>query len=193
MFQFPAVYTNKTSLVITPTISLMQDQTHELSLKGITSTLLGSAQTDPSAEGRVFEGGEHVSVLFVTPEWLFSEERKNLDKLQQMHREDRLALITIDEAHLVQESQDFRQCYRKCETLSTLFPGTPIMALSATVTPEVQQRLVSILGNPVILLSPVSIVATYIFQLNNATSKGLKAPSSPLHLMQGISTHLQIV
>ena len=55
-FQFPAVYSKKLTevIVITPTISLMQDQTHELSLKGVSAAYLGSAQFDIHAEERVF-------------------------------------------------------------------------------------------------------------------------------------------
>ena len=49
-YQFPAVYMGKTTLVITPTISLMHDQTRELQSKGIDAVFLGSAQTDPDAD-----------------------------------------------------------------------------------------------------------------------------------------------
>ena len=49
-YQFPAVYTGNTTLVITPTISLMHDQTRELKNKGIDAVFLGSAQTDPDAD-----------------------------------------------------------------------------------------------------------------------------------------------
>ena len=53
-FQFAAVYTGKISLVITPTISLMRDQTNQLNKKGITAAFLESAQPDKSLEGTVF-------------------------------------------------------------------------------------------------------------------------------------------
>ena len=49
-FQFPLVFQEKKAFVITPTISLMQDQVHGLLQKGISSTFLGSAQPDKQAE-----------------------------------------------------------------------------------------------------------------------------------------------
>ena len=59
-------------------------------------------------------------------------------------------LIAIDEAHLVYDWQDFRQSYKQCEELHVLFPGTPLMALSATVAPQIQRILENFLHNPVI-------------------------------------------
>ena len=54
-YQFQAIYMGKTTLVITPTISLMHDQTRELQTKGIDAVFLGSAQTDPDADTRAFD------------------------------------------------------------------------------------------------------------------------------------------
>ena len=70
-YQFPAVYTGKTTLVITPTISLMQDQTLELNSKGIKATFLGSAQSDPLAETKAFDFANPAPIIYVSPEWLF--------------------------------------------------------------------------------------------------------------------------
>ena len=149
-FQFPAVYSKKLTLVITPTISLMQDQTHELSLKGISAVYLGSAQFDVHAEDRVFAPESDVSVLFVSPEWLFGGNDKNLTKVQKLCADGRLCLVAIDEAHLIYDWQDFRESYKRCEDVHTIFPGVPVMALSATVTPQVQLALSAFLNNPVI-------------------------------------------
>ena len=98
-FQFPAVYTGKMSLVITPTISLMRDETNQLNQKGIAATFLGSAQPDKSLEGTVFFGNADIKVLFVTPEWLFPTNKLALVK--DMSESGKLGLIAIDEAHLV--------------------------------------------------------------------------------------------
>ena len=67
-YQFPAVFSGNTTLVITPTISLMQDQTHELTAKGINAVFLGSAQTDPLAEIKAFNSDTPASVIYVSPE-----------------------------------------------------------------------------------------------------------------------------
>ena len=102
MLSVPSYITKSyVSLVITPTISLMQDQTHELSRIGISATCFGSAQFDPHAESKVFSPESDTSILFVSPEWLFGKDDQNLKKIQSMHHEGRLGLIAIDEAHLV--------------------------------------------------------------------------------------------
>ena len=80
-FQFPAVYTKIVTLVIiTPTISLMQDQTNELQKLGIPATYLGSAQLDPNAEGKALSNDSDALLLFVSPEWLFGSDNRNLPK-----------------------------------------------------------------------------------------------------------------
>ena len=77
-FQFPAVYTKTVTLVITPTISLMQDQTNELEKRGIPATYLGSAQLDPNAESEALSADSNNLLLFVSPEWLFGSDEKIL-------------------------------------------------------------------------------------------------------------------
>ena len=72
-YQFPALYTGKTTLVVMPTISLMHNQTRELKNKGIDEILIGSAQTDPNVDKRVFDVKTPASIIFVSPEWLFSK------------------------------------------------------------------------------------------------------------------------
>ena len=128
----------------------MQDQTHELSRIGINATYFGSAQFDPHAESKVFSPESDTLILFVSPEWLFGKDDQNVKKIQTMLYEGRLDLSAIDEAHLVYDWQDFRQSYKRCEELHVLFPGTPLMALSATVTPQIQRALENFLHNPVI-------------------------------------------
>jgi len=150
-FQFPAVYTKMVTLVITPTISLMQDQTNELEKRGISATYLGSAQLDINAENKAFCVNSDILLLFVSPEWLFgSSDDKNLVKLQTLHRQNRLGLVAIDEAHLVYDWQDFRHTYKRCEDLHELLPNVPIMALSATVTAQIEDALKSFLKDPVV-------------------------------------------
>ena len=154
-FQFPAVYTKKLTLVITPTISLMQDQTHHLSETGISAIFLGSAKMDAHADSKVFSPGSTVSLLFVSPEWLFNGNDRNLAKVQRLCASGKVCLVAIDEAHLIYDWQDFQQSYKKCEEVHTLFPGVPVMALSATVTPQVHTALTTILIDPVIETSSV--------------------------------------
>ena len=80
-FQFPAIFTEKISLVVTPTTSLMQDQTHEL---GIKATYLGSAQFSPHAESEVFSQDSDTLIVFISPEWLFGKDDRNLMRVQSL-------------------------------------------------------------------------------------------------------------
>jgi len=161
-FQFPAVYCKAITLVITPTISLMQDQTTELDKRGIPATFLGSAQLDPNAESRALADNTDILLLFVSPEWLFAQDDRNLTKIQALNTKKRIGLVAIDEAHLVYDWQDFRSTYKRCEELHDLLPGVPIMALSATVTVEVENALKAFLKDPLISRSTVNRVNIYL-------------------------------
>ena len=136
-FQFPPLYMNKKAIIVTPIISLMYDQVEKLNSKGIHSIFLGSAQMDKHAETRPLEPTGDVTHVFVTPEWITKPENKH--KLHLLKRADRLGLIAIDEAHLVTEWADFRCAFSELKELKLDFPTVPIMALTATGTPEVEE------------------------------------------------------
>lgn len=105
-FQFPPIYENKKAIVISPTISLMQDQVTNLREKGIPAIFLGSAQLDKQAESYALEENGEERIIFVTPEWI--SKPCNKSKLQDLARKNQLSLIAIDEAHLVHQWQEFR-------------------------------------------------------------------------------------
>jgi ATP-dependent DNA helicase RecQ/Werner syndrome ATP-dependent helicase len=109
-YQIPALYMNQVALVVSPLISLMQDQVHKLN--GLMAayddndhdrplaTFLGSSQFDPHVETRALQGD--YPLVYVTPEKLMSNGF--LDKLGHMHRsKKRLAVVAIDEAHCVSQ------------------------------------------------------------------------------------------
>lgn len=99
----------------------MQDQTLHLKEKGISATFLGSAQTDKDADEVAFSAENGSSIVFITPEWLFGNEGKNLQLVKTAYDEKRIGLIAIDECHLIYDWQDFRPAYKQCETLSKYF------------------------------------------------------------------------
>ena len=74
-YQFPPVYQNKKALVVSPTISLMNDQVNTLSQKNIKATFLGSAQLDKATEDRVFSVDSVEALIFVTPEWISKPDK----------------------------------------------------------------------------------------------------------------------
>ena len=139
-YQFPAVISGSTTLVITPTISLMQDQTHELTAKGINAIFLGSAQTDPLAEIKAFNSDTPASIIYVSPEWLFGKQC-HIDRVSALYKAKKIGFIAIDEAHLMYEWKEFREQYQNCASLKSIFPCVPIMALTATALPAIATLL----------------------------------------------------
>ena len=153
-FQFPPVYENKKGIIITPTISLMQDQVDKLNEMGISSVYLGSAQFDRNIEKRVFEPNSKESLIFVTPEWVIKPG--NLSKIQLLSSRKQLSLIAIDEAHLFCEWADFRSAYKDLKKLKYDFPDVPIMALTATAKPDTVEDMKDLLRHPHIVKASVN-------------------------------------
>ncbi len=125
----------------------MQDQVQKLNSLGIQSVYLGSAQFDKPAESRALDPTSEESLIFVTPEWI--TKPGNQQKLQVLTGEKKLALIAIDEAHLVSEWADFRTAFSGLRDLKHVFSDIPIMAVSATATAEVEDKIQQLLRNPI--------------------------------------------
>lgn len=146
-YQFPPVYLNKKAIIVTPTISLMQDQVKKRSNLGIRSVYLGSAQCNKKVELICLEPDSEESIIFVTPEWIMKPE--NQSKVKILENEKQLALIAIDEAHLISEWADFRNAFLGLKDLQNIFSKTPLMALSATATTDVEAKICNALRNPI--------------------------------------------
>ena len=101
-FQLPGLITNKITIVLTPTISLMKDQCKKLDARGISATYLGSSQTDPHVMEKVMKGD--FSIVYSTPEKFFECKRKFND----LSSLGRVGLIAVDEAHLAMSWKSFR-------------------------------------------------------------------------------------
>jgi ATP-dependent DNA helicase RecQ/Werner syndrome ATP-dependent helicase len=144
-YQIPALHTGHIAVVVSPLISLMEDQVHKLN--GLSeqplATFLGSGQVDVSMEDRALDG--QFPLVYVTPEKLLSINF--LDRLAHLHKnKNRLSVIAIDESHCVSEwGHDFRPEYRKLHLIRSHggLDDVPIMALTATAIPRVQQDIVT--------------------------------------------------
>ncbi|XP_072037677.1 bifunctional 3'-5' exonuclease/ATP-dependent helicase WRN-like [Amphiura filiformis] len=136
-YQYPPMHGGGTTVVISPLISLMEDQVQALQIAGINACFTGSAQKQM---GRVRQGivnGEY-KVVYLTPE--FAEV--GTDLLCELHQRHGITLIAIDEAHCVSQwGHDFRSSYRTLGTLRAKFREVPFMALTATATPEVRKDI----------------------------------------------------
>ena len=140
-FQVPALAQEGLCLVITPLIALMKDQVRNLRERGIKATAIYSGMTREeiviALENCIFG---NYKFLYVSPERLDTEIFQI--KLRSMH----VRLITVDESHCISQwGYDFRPAYLKIADIRQLLPGVPVIALTATATPEVvsdiQQRL----------------------------------------------------
>lgn len=140
-FQVPALAQEGLCLVITPLIALMKDQVRNLRERGIKATAIYSGMTREeiviALENCIFG---NYKFLYVSPERLDTEIFQI--KLRSMH----VSLITVDESHCISQwGYDFRPAYLEIANIRQLLPGVPVIALTATATPEVvsdiQQRL----------------------------------------------------
>lgn len=136
-FQVPALTMDGTCLVVTPLIALMKDQVRELRARGIKATALHSDMSDDqcmAAMDNCIMGG--YKLLYVSPERLSSP--LFLGKMAHMH----LSFITIDEAHCISQwGYDFRPSYLLISDFRRLYPQVPVLALTATATPEVVEDI----------------------------------------------------
>ena len=126
----------------------MQDQVNKLNGLGIQSVFWGSAQSDKQAEILGLNPDSEISLTFVAPEWI--TKPCNQSKVKELNRKKILALIAIDEAHLVSEWGDFRNAFSELGELKYSFVDVPIMALSATATTHVEAKIKQIHRNPII-------------------------------------------
>lgn len=102
----PPLYKKKTAIIISPTISLMTDQVHKLTKRGIAATFLGSAQKEdvmPQVRAGSFQ------LVYTTPEFFYDNTtKKPKEAFLTMANESKLSLIAIDEAHLLIQWKSFR-------------------------------------------------------------------------------------
>ena len=132
-FQVPALAQDGVCIVITPLIALMKDQVTHLKERGILADAIYADKSRreiiQTLENCIFGG---VKILYVSP------ERLSTDIFQTKLRHIKVSFITVDEAHCISQwGYDFRPSYLKISDIRKLKPGTPILALTATATPEV--------------------------------------------------------
>ncbi|XP_073075141.1 bifunctional 3'-5' exonuclease/ATP-dependent helicase WRN isoform X2 [Manis javanica] len=135
-FQYPPVYVGGIGLVISPLISLMEDQVLQLGMSNIPACFLGSSQSKSVLED--IKLGKY-RIVYMTPEFCSG----NLDLLQQLEANIGITLIAVDEAHCISEwGHDFRNSFRALGSLKAALPSVPIVALTATASPSIREDIV---------------------------------------------------
>ena len=179
-FQVPALAQEGICIVITPLIALMKDQVQNLRKRGIKALAIYSGMTRQeiltALENCIFG---NYKFLYISPERLDTEIFRT--KLRSM----KVSMITVDESHCISNwGYDFRPAYLKIAEIRELLPGVPVLALTATATPEVvkdiQTRLNFREGN-VFRMSFERKNLAYIVRKTDNKTKEL------LHILQRIS------
>ncbi|MFZ4714780.1 MAG: DNA helicase RecQ [Bacteriovoracaceae bacterium] len=127
-YQIPALYLEGVTLVISPLISLMQDQVMNLKENGIEAVFLNSSQTfaeSEKAKKKILAG--KIKLIYVSPEGILAPV------LREFFTQIKISLIAIDEAHCVSQwGHEFRKDYTRLGELKSQFPDVPVIALTAT-------------------------------------------------------------
>ncbi|XP_046995779.1 Werner syndrome ATP-dependent helicase-like isoform X1 [Schistocerca americana] len=135
LYQYPPVYSQGLSLVITPLISLMEDQTCALQVLNIPATFLGSAQKQSGQVISAMLAGKY-RVVYLTPEFCSGDLGQQV--LKDLSESGMLTLVAVDEAHCISHwGHDFRSSYRCLGKIRELLSKVPFLAVTATATPTV--------------------------------------------------------
>lgn len=157
-YQLPTLASGKMAIVVSPLISLMQDQVAAINARcgQEVACFLGTAQTNARVEARVHEG--HYKLVYLTPEKATSDGF--LQAIAATHARTPIGVIAVDEAHCISEwGCDFRPAYRRLGSLREAVP-VPLLALTATATKPVRDDICTQLGLRDALISVTGVERT---------------------------------
>lgn len=152
-YQIPALILEGITIVVSPLISLMQDQVAALEAWGIHSVFLNSAlesQEYFKAINDIISG--NVKIVYISPEGL------STGRIREIFNQNNLLVscITVDEAHCVSQwGHDFRPDYMEIATMRRYFPDAVMVALTATATDHVRQDIIKnlMMKEPAVFIS----------------------------------------
>lgn len=139
-YQLPAIISTGVTLVISPLVSLMEDQLMAVKNLGIESCMLNASSSREEvnqAHGALTDKEGNLKLLYVTPEKI-AKSKRFMSKLEKAYEMGRLSRIVIDEVHCASQwGHDFRPDYKILGILKRQFPTAPILGLTATATAKV--------------------------------------------------------
>jgi ATP-dependent DNA helicase RecQ len=152
-YQLPAVVSDRTTVVVSPLIALMQDQAAQLAQMGIPAAVLNSSVSNEEQTRVMRQAREGAfRLLYLSPERL--QRADTLSWLQQVP----ISFFAIDEAHCISEwGHEFRPEYRQLSSLRGKFPDRPIAAFTASATRHVRHDIL----NQLELRSPDKYIASF--------------------------------
>ena len=151
-YQLPALMLSGITIVISPLISLMQDQVKSLNNAGIRAAYINSSLTDSQISKALGYASQGIyKIIYVAPERLETLE------FQQFASKAEISMVTVDEAHCISQwGQDFRPSYLKIVDFVKGLPKRPVLtAFTATATEEVKDDIACTLGlkNPDVVVT----------------------------------------
>ena len=154
-YQLPALFDCKLlTIVVCPTLSLINSQIQDLRSNGIEAAAVGPSSGGSKLQcADIVEDADLPPLLYTTPEYFETKLKTEVIKIK-----DRLKLLVLDEVHkMFDRTTNFRECYDSIKSLKDDFPGTPIMALTATLSDQQLRELCTDhLRKPVLLRCSVN-------------------------------------
>jgi len=149
-YQLPFLITKKTVIVISPLLSLMEDQLNKLKKLNISVYCLNSNNFNKNNDKDKILAGE-CGIVYMSPEYFFKCE----NFVKSLSKNNLLSLIAIDESHCISTWSDFRPEYKKLGIIREWIKDIPLLSLTATATPRIIDDIKDTLNlnNPVIIKS----------------------------------------
>lgn len=151
VFQLPALISSGITLVVSPLLSLMEDQVNQLDELGIPAIVLNSTTSKEDfkrASNAMVDPNASIKLIYVTPEKL-AKSKFFMSQIEKMYEKGRFSRLVIDEVHCCSEwGHDFRKDYNQLHVFKREYPETPILGLTATATSQVILDIKKMLNIP---------------------------------------------